>query len=170
MARSVFLFTDIVDSTPANVRLGDALWAEVVALHDAQIRDSVERNGGRVVKTIGDGTFAAFNSVESAVQASREIQARPALNVPSHPEVRLLDRIGVHAGSAVALDDDYLGLAVTVTSRLCGIARGKQILVSEPVFRSLPPEFASAVIDRGRVGLKGLAGRVRVFELPATRA
>jgi class 3 adenylate cyclase len=76
----------------------------------------------------------------------------------------------VHAGAAVAVDDDYLGLAVTVTSRLCDIATGKQVLMSEPVRRGLPAELAEAVIDRGRVGLKGLAGRVRVFELPAQRA
>jgi hypothetical protein len=34
----------------------------------------------------------------------------------------------------------------------------------------LPPELAALVIDRGRVGLKGLAGRVRVFELAPARA
>ncbi len=76
-ATSVFLFTDIVDSTPANVRLGDRLWAQVVGLHDAKIRESVERHGGRVIKTIGDGTFAAFPAVDPAVSAAREIQGQP---------------------------------------------------------------------------------------------
>jgi class 3 adenylate cyclase len=166
-ARSVFLFTDIVDSTPINVRLGDALWAQVVGIHDAQIRDSVERYGGRVIKTIGDGTFAAFSSVESAIRASQAIQAQPAFYVPGHPEVRVVDRIGVHAGSAVAVEHDYLGLAVTVTSRLCGLAEGKQILLSESVRRALPHALTPSLVDRGKVGLKGLAGRLRIFELPA---
>jgi class 3 adenylate cyclase len=40
---------------------------QALARHDAVLRGVVESNGGQVVKTTGDGLFAAFGSAQDAI-------------------------------------------------------------------------------------------------------
>jgi class 3 adenylate cyclase len=68
-----FLFTDIEGST--------SLWeaqpvpmAQAVARHDALLRDAVQRHGGRIVKTTGDGIYAAFPAPGDGLGAVIDIQ------------------------------------------------------------------------------------------------
>ncbi len=54
-----FLLTDIEDSTLHWER--DPLGMEShLALHDSIVRANVERHGGTIFKTTGDGAYAAF--------------------------------------------------------------------------------------------------------------
>src|SRR5206468_1153883 len=69
-----FLFTDIEGSTRLERSLGSAAWAEVVALHDGLLRQSIEANGGEVVKTEGDAVFAAFDRPAGAIGAVVDAQ------------------------------------------------------------------------------------------------
>src|SRR3954447_18057963 len=64
-----FLFTDIAGST--------ALWQEypqvmpaTLTRHDALLHEAVERHGGHVFKTMGDGVNAAFAIAHDALQAA----------------------------------------------------------------------------------------------------
>src|SRR6476659_443776 len=68
-----FLFTDIEDST--------RLWEEVPAdmadalrVHDAIVRGTIERHGGYVFGTGGDGFCAAFSTADEAATAAVESQ------------------------------------------------------------------------------------------------
>jgi pimeloyl-ACP methyl ester carboxylesterase len=49
------LFTDIVGSTERAAALGDRRWRALLEDHYEAVRQAVERAGGRLVKTIGDG-------------------------------------------------------------------------------------------------------------------
>jgi class 3 adenylate cyclase len=52
------LFTDIVGSTARAVDPGDHRWRELLAAHNALIRQALQRFGGREVNTTGDGFLA----------------------------------------------------------------------------------------------------------------
>src|SRR6186997_3165632 len=70
---STFLITDIEGST----RLWEeqaAAMAGALALHDALLRSAVERRGGAVVKTTGDGLLAVFADAVDAVSAALDGQ------------------------------------------------------------------------------------------------
>ena len=64
-----FLFTDIEGSTRLWEDEPDAMRA-ALALHDGLVRDAIEAQGGRVVKSTGDGAFAAFASPERGGRAA----------------------------------------------------------------------------------------------------
>src|SRR5689334_11913657 len=49
------LFVDMVDSTRRAVELGDSEWVDFQAEHDAMLRRTVRRFGGRRLQTLGDG-------------------------------------------------------------------------------------------------------------------
>ena len=92
-ALQAFLFTDIEAST--------RLWEEhpeqmpaALARHDSILRDAVERSGGRVLKTTGDGMIAVFDSLVDGLGAAT--QAQKSLGSGAG---RLRDRCGYGWGS-----------------------------------------------------------------------
>ena len=60
------VFTDIVDSTALDARLGEAAARAIWTAHDRQARDLVARHGGREIDRT-DGFFLLFESVGDAV-------------------------------------------------------------------------------------------------------
>ena len=54
------LFTDIVDSTRTQAKLGDRRWKELLIAHHSTVRDALSRWGGTEHDTAGDGFFASF--------------------------------------------------------------------------------------------------------------
>src|SRR4051794_19469254 len=91
-----FLFTDIEGST--------RLWQQwpgempaALARHDAILRAAVERHGGVLFRTVGDGICAAFASPVEGVLAAR--WAQQDLSAADWPgECRLRARMAVHTG------------------------------------------------------------------------
>ncbi len=155
-----FLFTDIVDST--------RLWesnptdmAEAVQAHDAIVRSAIERHGGHVFATGGDGFCAAFSSAVDAVSAAVESQLE-LVGVDSMP---LAVRMALHTGEAAERDSNYYGTEVNRAGRLMALAHGGQVLVSD----------AAEVLVRSRVALRplgdhllrGLRGRIAVYQVMA---
>ena len=57
---TTILFTDIEGSTRLWEQEGERM-AGALAQHDARARSAVEDNRGVIVKTTGDGLFAAFD-------------------------------------------------------------------------------------------------------------
>ena len=149
------LFTDIVASTKHAAELGDRTWRDLLDRHDELVRTCVDRAGGRVVKTIGDGALATFDGPGRALAASREISARA-------PSLGLHVRAGLHAGEVEITAGDIVGLAVHIAARVSSLAGPDEVLVSSTV-RDLV--FGSDVMfsDRGSRALKGVPGRWHVY-------
>jgi class 3 adenylate cyclase len=69
-----FLFTDVESSTRLWDERPEAMRASM-ARHDAILREAVERHGGHVVKTTGDGVHAVFSAARDAVVTREELLA-----------------------------------------------------------------------------------------------
>jgi hypothetical protein len=65
---ATLLFTDIVGSTAMLERIGDKAWRELLAAHNAAMREQIDHFRGREVDTTGDGFFALFDSPARAVR------------------------------------------------------------------------------------------------------
>lgn len=127
------MFTDLANSTGITEALGDAAAFALIQKHHATVRRALAVNGGREVKTTGDGFLASFVSVESAVRCATEIQR--ALERQSAPSTgfALQVRIGLGAGEPVSRGGDLFGSVVNQTARICACAKPGQILVSRVV-------------------------------------
>lgn len=152
------LFTDVVDSTVLAAQIGDAEWAALMARYDKGIRDVTERNHGRVVKTLGDGSMLAFSSARDAVAASIDIQRELGGD-----DIAL--RVGIHSGHALRTEDDLLGLTVNKAARITAAAEGGSILSSSTV-KDLVGSMAGVEFGPAKnLTLKGLDGLHQVFEV-----
>jgi class 3 adenylate cyclase len=149
------LFTDIVGSTQRAAAVGDHAWRELLDGHHALLRSCIERSGGQVVKTIGDGVLATFDGPGRALEAAREIST-------SAPRLDLHVRAGLHAGEIEVTAGDVAGLAVHVAARVAALAGPDEVLVSSTV-RDLVVGSGFAFVDRGSRVLKGVPGRWRLY-------
>jgi class 3 adenylate cyclase len=128
-ARMTFMFTDIVGSTNLAEALGDEAWERLLRWHDDMLRQVIERGGGQIVKTTGDGVFAAFLTARAGVDTAIAIQQA----LREHREstgFALSVRIGLHAAEATRRGDDYSGMAIHVAARIGALASGGEILAS----------------------------------------
>jgi predicted ATPase/class 3 adenylate cyclase/DNA-binding CsgD family transcriptional regulator len=163
-----FLFSDIEGST----RLVKALREEyprVLAEHRQLVRAAIAAHGGHEVDTAGDGFFVVFGGATQAVVCALEVQrALAAHEWPAGAVVRV--RIGVHTGQAVLAGDGYTGVAVHRAARICAVARGGQVLISQAtqdVVEDQEEELGFTLVDVGQYRLKDLDWPVRLFQLAA---
>jgi predicted ATPase/class 3 adenylate cyclase len=163
-----FLFTDIEGSTALLQRLGDGVYAQVLAAHRELIRSALAAHGGQERDTQGDGFFAVFSSPRECVTAVLEMQqALEGRDWPAGERVRV--RMGVHCGEASRTAGGLVGLEVHRAARVAGVAHGGQVLLSESaavlVRDWLPP--GAVLTDLGVHRLKDLGRPERIFQLHA---
>lgn len=155
------LFTDMVGSTEMTVQLGDIMAVELLRAHDAIVRRSLERHGGREVKHLGDGIMASFDDVPASAACAISIQEGfTSYNKAS--KTQILVRIGVHAGDPVEESDDLFGSAVQMAARICDAAGPGAILVSREV-RDACADGGPVFDPAGTELLKGFSEPVQLF-------
>jgi class 3 adenylate cyclase len=154
-ALATILFTDIVGSTERASELGDSAWRQLLERHDRVVREQVADHGGRVVKSLGDGTLAVFDGPARAIRCAEAIRAGlEGLNVPV--------RAGVHTGECELIGDDIGGLAVHIGARVGALANAGEVLVSRTV-ADLVVGSGLRFTDRGEHELKGVPGHWRLL-------
>ena len=161
-AHRTFLFTDIVGSTTLAGALGDAAWERLLGWHDETLRAHFAKSGGEVVKSTGDGFFAAFRGAREALDCAAAIQRALEEHRRSSgfaPPVRM----GLHTAEAVQRGSDYSGVGVHVAARVADLAGAGEIdrergdtACGRPQPWPRPPR---GVIERGRgTGLDRVGG------------
>jgi predicted ATPase/class 3 adenylate cyclase len=159
-----FLFTDIEDSTALWERFPSAM-ADVLAHHDALLREAIARHGGYVFGTAGDGFGAAFASAPEAVAAAVDAQRSLASTAWPH-DVAVRVRMGLHTGTATQRGGDYVGSAVNRAARVAAIGRGGHVLMSA-ASADLVADEGWTMVDLGRYHLQGLDRPERIVRLDA---
>lgn len=162
------MFTDLVGSTRISNRDGDAAALALLERHDRIVREALSSHSGREVKHTGDGIFASFNHVSTAVGCALQIQRDFGEPITAGSDDGRL-RIGISAGEPVSQHEDLFGAVVNLASRICGHASAGQILVSSAV-RELSVGKPVSFIDRGRIALKGFDDPIRLFEVPLNQS
>jgi class 3 adenylate cyclase len=121
-------------------------------------------HGGRITKTMGDGSIAEFGSVVEAVafavamqRAVRDRQAGTA------PERRLVFRVGINLGDVVVEGDDLLGDGVNVAARFEQICRPGGILISGTAYDHLQGKLGLPLDFIGEQQVKNISRPVRAY-------
>ena len=112
----------------------------------------IERHGGRIANTAGDGLLADFPSVVEAVHCAVEVQRELAMAAapPERAAATLRFRIGIHLGHVLVDGGDLFGEGVNLAARLQSIAAPGGILISEPVYQQVRTKVAIGFDDLGR--------------------
>jgi class 3 adenylate cyclase len=149
------LFSDIVDSTEHQARLGDRAWKALVEQHHSIIRRALDRWRGVEIDTAGDGFFASFDGPARAIRCALEISQRLG-------ELGIRIRAGVHTGECELINGKIGGITVSIGARVAGKARPMEVCVSQTV-KDLVAGSGLSFDPRGEQELKGVPGRWRLY-------
>src|SRR5262245_55910974 len=111
---AIVLFSDLVDSTALLARLGDDRMDDVRRAPVKDVTDAVSLTGGRVVKTLGDGAMASFESALGALRAAAAIQVAVERLDAERGGIGVAARVGVAAGEPIPDGDDLHGMSVVI--------------------------------------------------------
>jgi class 3 adenylate cyclase len=142
------LFSDIVDSTAHQARLGDRRWKTLVEEHHAAVRGALRRWRGVENDTAGDGFYATFDGPARAVRCGLEI-------IDHVRRLGIEVRVGIHTGECEVIDGKCAGIAVSIGARIAARAQPSQVLVSRTV-KDLVAGSELTFHDAGEHQLKGL--------------
>jgi class 3 adenylate cyclase len=140
--------------------------AQAVREHHTAADPLVAKQGGRVVKTTGDGVLIEFGSVVGAVECALALQRLAAERNAGTPAERRMEwRIGIHLGDVLVEGDNILGDGVNIAARLEGIAEPGGICISEDAFRHVRGKVEAEFADIGEQSLKNIAKPLRVYRV-----
>lgn len=126
----------------------------------------METRGGTLIEIRGDEALAVFDSARQAIRAAIDLQRAFAKETDADSDLPLNVGIGIDSGEAIALEDgSFRGAALNVAARLCALAHGGEVLVSEGTSHLAGRLPDVRYVDRGRVHLKGIADTVRLIRV-----
>ena len=150
------LFVDVVGSTKLAVELGDARFRALLEDFHDLIKRQLERHGGRLIDTAGDGALSLFDSPARAIACAEG----------TRDGVRALGieiRAGVHTGEMErGSGGEVRGIAVHIGARVAALAGPSQVFVSRTIrdlMAGAPIRFESAGVHT----LKGVPGRWEIY-------
>ena len=148
------MFADICGSTSLYDRLGDDSARMLISKCITMMLSKVAANKGTLIKTIGDEIMCTFHTAEDAMNAAcaMQITVENDHQADEHP---MHIRIGFHYGDVICETGDVFGDTVNVAARVASITRASQILTTQAVSISLPPELREKTHQIMRAELKG---------------
>lgn len=155
---AAIMFTDIVGYTALMGASEKRAFDLLQKNRDLQ-KPIIEHWRGKLIKELGDGMLASFNSVSDSVYAAMDIQEK------LHAENVFQLRIGIHLGEVVFENNDVFGDGVNIASRIQATAEPGTIYVSETVHDNLYNKSGISSVFVKQENLKNVREPVRMYEV-----
>lgn len=128
--------------------------------------DFVEKAGGRIFNTAGDGVMCEFASAVEATRCAIDIQeSLRTANMAHAPERQMHFRIGISIGDVVERGGDLLGDGVNIAARLQALAEPGSICVARNVHEAVMNKISVPFRDLGSREVKNLPHPVHAYEI-----
>jgi adenylate cyclase len=165
---TVVMLADVVGYSGMMSRSEDETHARVTRHVDELIVPTIDKYGGRLVRSMGDGLLVEFASAMDAVSCALDIQRGLAARQADEPApIRL--RIGINTGDVLVDQRDIYGNSVNIAARLEALASPGTVCVSQSIHDQTRahPEFYFA--DRGAHHVKNIPYPVQMYEVAHQR-
>jgi class 3 adenylate cyclase len=169
------LFTDITGSTEMYEKLGDIVAYNIVRDHFDILFTHIEKQGGTVLKTIGDAIMASFTNNASALIATiNALDEFERYNHKQHIDRQVNIKIGIHRGPTILvnLNDrlDYFGSTINKAARIQAVANSGEICFSEQVYQDsnfiqTMKQLGIKNVSQHSVNLKGINGLQTIYKV-----
>ncbi len=158
------VFADIHHSTQLFETYGDIRARKIVAKTLDIITDLITKNGGSVIKTIGDAVMCTFNDPAKAVYVGCEIHKAVNQDLSlSLFEVSV--KVGLHYGDVLLEKNDVFGDAVNIASRMVDLATANQIITTHAIVEKLPEDLFLNTRFIDLVKVQGKQKEIEIFEV-----
>lgn len=158
------LFADVCGSTKLYDTIGDEKARETIALCVSIMTETTQKNGGTLIKTIGDEVMVTFKTADDACTASQEMQEQITNGLVVEGR-NVAIRIGFHYGPALLEKGDVFGDAVNLAARMAGQAKAGQVLTTDTTVKAMSDMWGASTRQIDRAVVKGKKAEILVFEV-----
>lgn len=156
----VIVFSDVVDSS-AQIFADELIAIERIKEDLVMIRAALQRHGGCLVKSLGDGILATFDAPTQALEFVEDVVIR----IARRGHQSLQHRFGVHTGEIYVDGDDIIGQGVHLASRLQTAAPVNGVAFVQSTYELIDPRFQRLAVLVGPVTLKGVPGPITCYAI-----
>ena len=157
---AAIMFSDIVGFT-ALMGEDERGTLRIIEANDRIHQKAFASSGGRLLKKLGDGMLASFDSASGAVACAREIQG--AVDEDGRYQIR----IGIHLGEIIESNGDVHGDGVNIASRIQGEIDPGEIGMSKVVYDNIKNKEGLSATLLGERNLKNVTAPVILYSLDA---
>jgi adenylate cyclase len=161
--QATVVFTDLVNFSDWALQAGDDDALRLLREVATAIEAPVQRNGGVVVKRLGDGMMAIFVTPQAAFDAL--VEANINLKSIKVGTYRPRMRAGMHTGNPRKLGGDYLGIDVNIAARVAQKATAGEILASQSAVAQLEGVTARRKRAFSLLKAKGVPDELEIFSV-----
>src|SRR3954469_8644481 len=134
------------------------------------LRDTVNpawlEHRGRIIKNMGDGFLAMFDSPLEAVRCAIVIQQSMAMHNLIVPEdLKMQYRIGVNLGDVILDQDDIFGDGVNVAARLQTLCAPGDVYISGGIYEQVKNKLVVGYQSLGDEKLKNITDPVHIYRV-----
>ncbi|NCB37461.1 MAG: hypothetical protein EOM80_01720 [Erysipelotrichia bacterium] len=159
------MFTDVKGYTAFSSKASLSEVMSMLKQHDEILKPVFEKHEGEILKKIGDAFLVVFENHNNSILAAIEIQRKLSeFNQNVSEERKLAIRIAINSGSVIRTENDVLGDAVNVASRLEGVADAFEIIISEHTMQRINRQIFD-IESYGAHQLKGIDRPVKSFKV-----
>lgn len=164
--QATVVFTDLHGSTAVFEALGNVRATERVTHITNWIAEQVVKQGGRVVKTLGDGVLALFPTGANGVKAVVELQRLHfKYMLRGAKEEAMPIRVGMATGDVEMVAGDCYGDAVNVAARLCDLCGPNQIWANAASLSDVSEDHGVTFRILGPINIRGRAEPCTVYQI-----
>jgi adenylate cyclase len=162
------MLADVVDYSRMMSRSEDETHARFAGLARELIDPTIDKYGGRLVRSMGDGLLVEFVSAVDAVRCALDIQRGLAARQANEPDPMQL-RIGINTGDVLVDQRDIYGNSVNIAARLEALASPGTVCVGQSIYDQTraQPDFFFAY--RGAHRVKNIPYPIHVHEVAYER-
>jgi adenylate cyclase len=162
---AAIMFTDMVGYSALS-QSDESQALQVLERHNRLLRPFFSRFGGKEIKTIGDSFLVEFESALDATNCATKIQEYlHDYNLSSQDDWKIKLRIGIHLGDVVHQDNDILGDAVNIASRIQPLAEPEGVCISEQVYYQIRSKTDYAFEQLEQTELKNIKFPTNIYKI-----
>ncbi|MAR07282.1 MAG: serine/threonine protein kinase [Cyanobium sp. NAT70] len=154
------VFSDVVDSS-VKIFADELIAVQQIKDDLAMLREQLQRHGGSLVKSLGDGLLMTFEAPTQALEFIESVVGR----LESRRQRSLAHRFGLHTGEIYADGDDIIGQGVHLASRLQTVSPVNGVSFVRSTYEMIDSRFRKLAVNQGVIDLKGLPEPVEIFSL-----
>ena len=140
--------------------------ARVKSLLRDTVNPTVLEHRGRIIKNMGDGFLAMFDSPLEAVRSAIVIQQSMAMrNLIEPDDVKMQYRVGVNLGDVILDGDDIFGDGVNVAARLQTLCTPGDVYISGGIYEQVKNKLVVGYQALGDEKLKNITDPVQVYRV-----
>jgi len=159
---AAIMYTDIVGYTSLTQQ-NESATVRLLEEHRKLVRPILTGHGGREIKTMGDAFLVEFHSALDAILCAVAIQQTMHDRTVARGDAVSL-RIGIHVGDVMERENDILGDAVNIASRLEPFAEAGGVCISGEVYSQVRNKSDLRFISLGEKSLKNVSAPVVVYK------